>query len=233
MSFTCLFGDAVEKMKEMHANSVNLILTDPPFAVISDSGRSRNNELNRHIRSYADFIIMDKYFMEFSNEVARLLTRDGRLLLFCDCISYPLFFACMYSKFDYVRALIWYKGDDHFSLGLNQAFRYSYEMILHGYYKNSYFEKKDRKDVIKHHVVPIAERSHPAQNPLALVKDLILATTRQGDMVLDPFMGSGTTLRAAILSGRRCIGIEANETLCKEVAEVLAQTSRLDIEVQG
>ena len=64
---------------------------------------------------------------------------------------------------------------------------------------------------------------HPCPYPVKLPTKAIMATTDPGDLVLDPFMGSGTTLRAAKDLGRRAIGIEPEERFCKLAVERLAQ----------
>ena len=66
-------------------------------------------------------------------------------------------------------------------------------------------------------------RSHPAQKPLAMMSQIIDVSSRDGDTVLDPFMGSGTTLRAAKDMGRQAIGIEQEERYCEIAAKRLAQ----------
>jgi site-specific DNA-methyltransferase (adenine-specific) len=52
---------------------------------------------------------------------------------------------------------------------------------------------------------------HPTQKPVALVERCLLASTNEGDLVLDPFLGAGTTAIAAIRTRRQCVGIEAEE----------------------
>lgn len=64
---------------------------------------------------------------------------------------------------------------------------------------------------------------HPCPKPLPLMRTLIEQFTDPGDLILDPFMGSGTTLRAAKDLGRRAIGIEVNEAYCKVAVERLRQ----------
>ena len=71
---------------------------------------------------------------------------------------------------------------------------------------------------------PVAESNgHPTPKPEWLMQKLILASTNPGDTILDPFCGSGTTLRAAKDLGRLAIGIEANETYCRLAARRMTQ----------
>ena len=64
---------------------------------------------------------------------------------------------------------------------------------------------------------------HPSQKPLGAISQLISAYTNEGSLVLDPFMGSGTTLVAARSLGRRAIGIEIEEQYCEVATKRLAQ----------
>jgi site-specific DNA-methyltransferase (adenine-specific) len=73
------------------------------------------------------------------------------------------------------------------------------------------------------------EPDHPTPKPVPLVAKAILSTTDPGALVVDPFMGSGTTLRAAKNVGRRAIGIEIEERYCELAARRCAQDV-LDLE---
>jgi len=64
---------------------------------------------------------------------------------------------------------------------------------------------------------------HPCPKPLSLMFELLTLFTDEGEPVLDPFMGSGTTLRAAKDLGRRAIGIEIEEKYCEIAAKRLSQ----------
>ena len=68
-----------------------------------------------------------------------------------------------------------------------------------------------------------AETAHPTEKPVRLFKRLILASSNEGGVVLDPFMGSGTTLRAAKDLGRKAIGIEIEERYCEIAAKRMSQ----------
>lgn len=68
---------------------------------------------------------------------------------------------------------------------------------------------------------------HPTQKPIALVERCLIASTNQGDTVLDPFLGGGTTAVAALRGGRHCVGIEADENHIKlSIARVKAEGQR-------
>jgi site-specific DNA-methyltransferase (adenine-specific) len=71
--------------------------------------------------------------------------------------------------------------------------------------------------------VPKTDRKHPAQKPLGMMRELVSISSRPDAVILDPFMGSGTTLRAAKDLGRRAIGIEIEEKYCEIAANRLAQ----------
>jgi site-specific DNA-methyltransferase (adenine-specific) len=73
---------------------------------------------------------------------------------------------------------------------------------------------------------------HPTQKPIALVERCLLASTREGDLVLDPFLGGGTTAVACVRSGRRCLGIELDALHIKlSVARVAAELQGMSDEV--
>lgn len=68
-----------------------------------------------------------------------------------------------------------------------------------------------------------AQRRHPNEKPLELMERLVLLCSDPGDTILDPFMGSGTTLEAAKKLGRKFIGVELNEKHCRTAVERLRQ----------
>jgi DNA modification methylase len=80
-----------------------------------------------------------------------------------------------------------------------------------------------KKDVWNYEVVPMNERFIPSQKPLKLFEDIILLSSSPGEIVLDPFLGSGTTAVACKRFSRRWIGIELMEERCRYVRNRLAK----------
>lgn len=92
--------------------------------------------------------------------------------------------------------------------------------------KNETLEKAAEKAAEKTDVFTyrtVTNGRHPCEKPLGLMCDLVTTLTEENDLILDPFMGSGSTMEAAKVSGRRAIGFEQNERYCEIAANRLAQ----------
>lgn len=92
-------------------------------------------------------------------------------------------------------------------------------------------ERPTRRDVFSYRTVTSGR--HPCEKPLALMTNLIGAFSDPGEMILDPFMGSGTSLVAAKVMGRRAVGIEMEECYCEIAAKRLAQAVLPFVEGDG
>jgi len=136
----------------------------------------------------------------------RVLKDDASFYIFCDGQSYPLFYYYSYFFTKTVRPLIWDK-----KVSINgYTWRHQHEIILFGEMPNSRPIPTGDGDIIRCSAVKVNERVHPAQKPIELIKTLILKSSKEQDLVLDPFAGSGTTVKACIETNRNYIGIELN-----------------------
>jgi site-specific DNA-methyltransferase (adenine-specific) len=119
----------------------------------------------------------------------------------------------------YQSLLVWEKPN----AGLGTGFRPCHELAMH--FSNgtpSYFSQSG-SNVIKCKRVTADDKLHQTQKPVGLICEIIKVVSDVGQTILDPFMGSGTTLVAAKLEGRRAVGIEISEKYCEIAAKRLAQ----------
>ena len=113
--------------------------------------------------------------------------------------------------------IVWDKGN-----GMGEFWRSSHEFIL--------FLTKQKPDKLKHggcfnvlRFPSIKNKNHPAEKPVKLIVELLKASSSEDQTILDPFMGSGTTLRAAKDLRRKAVGIEIEEKYCEIAVQRLRQ----------
>jgi site-specific DNA-methyltransferase (adenine-specific) len=156
-------------------------------------------------------------FGELFDEVFRVLKRDTHFYLFCDAET--MFVAKPEAEragFRFWKPLVW----DKKTIGMGYHYRARYEFIL-------FFEKGKRKlndlgiaDVIS---VPRIHRGYPAEKPPAVSEILVKQSSERGDIVADPFMGSGSVGVAALRQRRRFVGTDLNPEAVRLTAERLRQ----------
>jgi site-specific DNA-methyltransferase (adenine-specific) len=120
------------------------------------------------------------------------------------------------------QAVVWDKG----GLGMGIHFRRSYEFLLvaqNGDPCRVWNGGKTTSNVWRVPKIIPQEFEHPTEKPEELMGKAVALFTNQGDLVIDPFMGSGTTLVAAKNLGRNAIGIEIEERYCEMAAQRLSQ----------
>lgn len=214
---TIYHGDCRDVLSTLKHNSVDLVLTDPPFFMPATHYQSRV----QWQRSWSDTSILASFWATVLDGVCPVLRPTGHLLTFCNGDSYPVFYPELYRRFDYMKSLVWDKGH----VGLGRIWRNQHELIIAARWNESVFieDGKLRADVLQVPATASASRDHPVQKPVQLLSMLIEPTVPMGGVVLDPFMGSGTTLQAAKMSGYRAIGIEGEERYCDIAAKRLSQ----------
>lgn len=191
-------GDSMELMKDMDDNSVDLVLTDIPYNISQDSNGLRN----------LDYGGWDKQGGMETNWICsmeRLVNKS--IIVFCGKSQFGLILDYLL-KFDYlVRPIVWCKPNPTV-LNCDKMMIEATEFAVYGKkhgatwnstYQKNYFNAK-----------PPLNRTHPTQKPLDIFEKLIELTTDPGDTVLDPFLGSGTTLLACRKTGRNGKGFEIN-----------------------
>lgn len=169
---------------------------------------------------------------EFLKECSRILKPKGTLISFMSIIKVESFIRFAEEVgFYYKTTGIWHKKNP-MPRNMNLQFVNSTEswvyFINRGTSGTFHNNGKVVHDYLESSVTPLSEKKHgkhPTQKPLSIMKQLINLTTNEGDIVLDPFMGSGSSCVAAALLNRNFIGIELNESYfditSKRLEEVL------------
>ena len=232
-------GDCLEVLKTIPDESFDCILTDPPYN-LGLFMHNRNTNLakmrdNQFAYAGWDNIEYEEWcsnMREFLKECSRILKPKGTLISFMSIIKVESFIRFAEEVgFYYKTTGIWHKKNP-MPRNMNLQFVNSTEswvyFINRGTSGTFHNNGKVVHDYLESSVTPLSEKKHgkhPTQKPLSIMKQLINLTTNEGDIVLDPFMGSGSSCVAAALLNRNFIGIELNESYfditSKRLEEVL------------
>jgi len=195
-----IHGDCIQVMKTFPKNSVDLIITDPPYGDNVTYGFN-----NKTIRNNKNPLINCTALVE----MYRVLKRNKSLYLFTNWKHYPFLteFILRYTKFKIRHLIVWNKRN----FGLGWAFRLQYELILVLDKGDPKYNLKNFSDVQTMNHINHNKVSHPHEKPIDLIIKMIKHSSKEGDVVLDPFCGSGSTCKGADKMGRKWIGIEVDE----------------------
>lgn len=217
---TIYHGDCRQVLPRLDGRRWNLVLTDPPYSVRTHHG-ARTNRAGAAKGRLIDFRpINESELLDVFALCARQLS--GWLVTFLDWRHVAMLEHAPPDGLRFVRFGIWDKpnGTPQIS-GDRPAMGWEAIAILHS------TPGRMRWHGGGHRALWSCERElnplHPAQKPLRLVKRLACLFATEGDLILDPFMGSGTTLRAAKDIGCGAIGIETDERYCEIAANRLRQ----------
>jgi site-specific DNA-methyltransferase (adenine-specific) len=224
---TIYHGDTLDVIAGM-ATLIDAVVTDPPYASGTrlEASKSASGAMLRAGRFADRPIELDQMtstgFIWLMRAIAQgcrdLLPDGGSLLSFIDWRQWPnLVGALETCNYRVQGMIVWDKG----SMGLGNGFRSQHELVCHASKGVPNVHDKGKGNVFR---FPRQEPTdHPSPKPQGLMEHLIEVVTPAGGLVLDPFMGSGTTLRAAKDLGRRAIGIELDERYCEIAARRLGQ----------
>ncbi len=192
-------GCCLSLMGSLPDRSVDLVLTDPPYGNRETYGRAKRA------------ILGDEHPLVALSAIAacyRVLKLNRVCLCFINMRQLPFVegFIARYTNFKIRDVVVWDKRD----MALGRGFRKRYELILVLEKGRPTYTSRSLANVLVSKRIP--RPTHPHEKPVDLLKTLIEHATTPGDLVLDPFMGSGSTGVAAWELGRRFIGIELDAT---------------------
>lgn len=212
MKFRLDQGDAITWLRSLPDESVDLIVTDPPYESLEKHRKVGTTTRLKHSKASSNdwfSIFGNERFPELFAECFRVLRSNSHLYLFCD--QETMFVAKPEGEragFRFWKPLVW----DKMKIGMGYHYRARYELIL-------FFEKGKRRlsdlsipDVIE---APRVWRGYPTEKPVEVSEVLIAQSSAEGELVVDPFCGSASTGVAALTLRREFWGCDLSPEAIK------------------
>ena len=256
-----LGGDCIEVMNSLPAGSVDLIFADPPYnlQLKGDLHRPDNSlvdAVDDHWDQFASFATYDAFTRSWLAAAKRLLKPNGAIWVIGSYHNiFRLGTALQDQGFWLLNDVVWRKSNPMPNFKGKRLTNAHETLIWAGRDESSkyvfnYEALKALNDGVQMRsdwVLPICtgherikdangDKAHPTQKPESLLHRILVATTNPGDVVLDPFFGTGTTGAVAKMLGRDYIGIEREEAYRMVATERMARVRRLDasaLEITG
>jgi site-specific DNA-methyltransferase (adenine-specific) len=222
MKIEIIEGDAVHCLKQFDSSSVDLLIADPPYNIGKDYGNNRDQ------KSFGEYIDFSRKWI---GEAHRILKDTGTIYVFMGVRFISYIYAILEKEYDFVFNS-WITWRYTQGLGKTRGFSPRHDDILmftktHNYnffLDNIRIPQKYYRSInnmrganpgdvwtFSHvHYCNANRQAHPTQKPEGLIERMVLASSEEEDMVVDPFSGSGTALRVCQQLNRNCIGIELN-----------------------
>jgi len=221
--------DCMDGMKQIEDNSIDLVLTDPPYNILNYENiiSSSNKKVIRNV----DFDKPKLNINQLMLEINRVLKDGGTFYIFCADRQLGKYISCCINGLKYSNTLIWYDTQGHPSMR-KRAFTNHSQYIAYGHkeidvkYTFNWLGEKKMGNVLCHNGCTSFEYGkvrrgivgewlgHPTQKPVVLIRRLIKISSNPQDIVLDPFIGVGTTVQGCKELNRNFIGFEISKKYC-------------------
>ncbi len=228
-------GNALDLLSQMPDESVDLIIADPPYNLGKDYGTCKD------LIGFNEYL---KFSEEWLSHSHRLLKGSGTLFVFMGVRFVSYLFDILDRKLGmaFNSWISWHytqgmgkrigfspRHDDILMFNKSEKFYFNLDPVRvpQKYYRTrNNMRGANPGDVWQfshvHYCHP-NRKDHPTQKPEGLIERMVLASSREGDSILDPFSGSGTTLRVCQQLDRNCVGIELNPQYVEMAKERLGQ----------
>lgn len=220
-----LLGCGDSRDKEMVARvvgaaKIKAVISDPPYGVALTESKENFQKLLKPKAIANDHLQTDEEYAKFTREwidaiAPHLATKNAFYIFNSDKMIFALREGMLESGLKFGQILVWVKTQAVIG---RLDYAPQHELIGYGWRGTHEFMKGKDKSVL---VYPRPSRSpfHPTTKPIALIRRLILNSTKIGDVVYDAFLGSGTALLACEQTKRICVGMELDSEYCCTVIE--------------
>jgi site-specific DNA-methyltransferase (adenine-specific) len=194
--------DCLDGIKSIPSGSTKLIVTDPPYFL----GMTHNGQRG----SYVDLAICKPFYKELFKEYKRILRPDGEVYFFSDWRGYAFYYPLFDAILGCQNLIVWDK-----MAGPGTLYQYCHEFIL--------WHTSDLKVIKRQGNVwrskgfsagakaTNGEKVHMTQKPIELIEKIVTENSKEGDLIVDTFGGSGTTAVVCRKTGRDYIVFELDE----------------------
>ena len=201
--------DCLNIMKQIENESIDLIVTDPPYLIKYKTNRRKNKD-----HDFCSEILNDdneQLIIDYIRECYRILKNNTAMYMFCNCDKVDFFKQELENAgFKIKNMIIWVKNN--WTAGdLKAQFGKQYEIIFLVNKGRKCFNGKRITDIWMFDRISGKKQLHQNQKPVDLLKQCILKHSDENDIIFDGFMGSGSTGVACIETGRKFIGVELDK----------------------
>ncbi len=232
--------ESLDFLRGIEKNSIGLALIDPPYIIskasgFSNMGKKGVQKLSVYSTEYGEWDDGENFTMndmqENINEYYRVIKKSGTFITFCDIWKISYIKEMMQTAgFKQIRLIEWVKTNP---VPINSKRNYlsnCREVALLGVKvgKPTFHSQYD-KGIYHHAICQDKGRFHPTQKPVKLMRELIRKHSNEGDIVLDTFAGSATTLVAAKETGRQYMGCELDSACYDKALIRLNNAKYLDV----
>lgn len=217
--------DVLDLMATVPDNSIDLIVTDPPYLISYKTNHRKMREGGEH--KFSTVIANDSnpgLIKQYIKECHRVLKDNTAMYMFCSFDKVDFFKSEIEKYFDVKNIIIWRKNN-HTAGDLEAQFGKQYEMIILANKGRRPFNGERLTDVWDFKKISPDKLVHQNQKPVELIKRCILKHSDKGDIVFDGFMGSGTTAIAAIDTERHFLGAEIDDYYFNVAQSRIAQNT--------
>lgn len=243
-------GDSYQLIKKLKDNSIDLIVTDPPYEYTTGGGGGAFGKTNRsyhdeYLRVSKNTYKIDEAKIKNRNEIMHLsygidysildefvrVLKKINIYIFCSKHMIPTLLDYFIKKDCYYELMFW--GKTNPLPTANNTYLNNVEYLLFfrekGVRIDSTYETKSKYYISGVNKVDKELYDHPTIKPLDYVKNLIINSSNEHDVVLDPFLGSGTTAVAAKDLNRQYIGFEIDDKYFKIANDRLNNISQSEL----
>lgn len=210
--------DCLEFMRSMPDSCVDLVVTDPPYEIHTKGGGLGRRPV---YENGALGKISQGFDTEATLEQIARICKKINIFIFCSTKQKPRIMNWGYERGCNIAELAWYKPNA--APFTNNTFKSDLENII--YIREKGVKIKGISKLFTHNCGK-SKYGHPTEKPLEIIEKLILTASNEGDLIFDPFMGSGTTAAACKELNRNFIGCEIEAKYCEIAEKRLRKTIR-------